>query len=230
MPAPSEIVKRYQLESQLPAAILRAINRPRTNPATTTQDAPPPPLRRHHVLLDNERALRGAAKTASALGFTVEIARDISAQPVETGARLLVERLFELRKRVGERERPVCLISGGEFSCPVRGTGVGGRNAETILRCAFEIEARAAHVRGASSRWRVVALSAGTDGIDGNSPAAGALCDETTLQRALSLSLDPQEFLDASNAHTLFAALGDAINTGPTGTNVRDLRLLLAGA
>jgi hydroxypyruvate reductase len=122
----------------------------------------------------------------------------------------------------------VCLISGGEFSCPVRGAGVGGRNAETVLRCAFEIETHAARARP-DHPARVVALSAGTDGIDGNSHAAGAWCDATTLARARRHSLDAQKFLAASDAHTFFAALGDAITTGPTGTNVRDLRLLLAG-
>jgi hydroxypyruvate reductase len=74
---------------------------------------------------------------------------------------------------------------------------------------------------------RVVALSAGTDGIDGNSPAAGAACDDTTLARARALSLDPQRFLAASDAYTLLAALGDAVTTGATATNVRDLRILL---
>ena len=75
---------------------------------------------------------------------------------------------------------------------------------------------------------RLAILSAGTDGIDGNSPAAGAICDETTLRRARALSLDARQFLEASDAHTFFDALGDTIQTGATGTNVRDLRLLLA--
>jgi hydroxypyruvate reductase len=225
---PSEIVKRYGLAARLPASILRAVNQPRRFHTETDRSTA---LRRHHVLLDNERALVRAAEVAAALGFTVEIARDVSEQAVAEGAALLVSRLLDLRRRGGGRQ--VCLISGGEFSCPVRGAGVGGRNAETILRCAFEIEAQAARpssgATAAAAAERVVALSAGTDGIDGNSPAAGALCDDTTLARARALSLDAQKFLEASDAHTFFAALGDAITTGPTGTNVRDLRLLLAG-
>ena len=133
--------------------------------------------------------------------------------------------------------RPVCLISGGEFSCPVRGAGIGGRNAETVLRCAFEIETQAARFPANATRTptaaaaappHIFALSAGTDGIDGNSPAAGAACDETTLARSRALSLDARKFLAASDAHTFFHALGDTITTGATGTNVRDLRLLLA--
>ena len=220
---PSEIINRYQLAARLPASILRAVERPRRSHAETGRAA----LRRHHTLLDNEDALARAAAAAAALGFAVEIARDVSEQAVAEGAGLLVSRLLDLRWR--EEGRAVCLISGGEFSCPVRGGGVGGRNAETVLRCAFEIEAHAA-ARSSSAddaAAPLVALSAGTDGIDGNSPAAGALCDDTTLARARALSLDAQEFLAASDAHTFFAALGDALTTGATGTNVRDLRLLL---
>jgi glycerate-2-kinase len=96
-----------------------------------------------------------------------------------------------------------------------------------VLRCAFEIEAHAARASSGATT-RVVALSAGTDGIDGNSPAAGAIADDTTLERARLRSLDAQKFLEASDAHTFFAALGDAVTTGATGTNVRDLRVLLA--
>jgi len=218
----SEVVARYKLAPQLPASILRAVkeSRPRqiVNGAAT-------PHRLHHVLLDNESALERAAEVADSLGFAFETARDISEQPVEEGAKALVSRLFDLRRRAAGGQR-VCLISGGEFSCPVRGAGVGGRNAETVLRCAFEIEAQAASLGAGTPH--VVALSAGTDGVDGNSPAAGALCDETTLARARALSLDAQEFLAASDAHTFFDALGDAVNTGATGTNVRDLRVLLA--
>lgn len=222
----AEIINRYKLASTLPASILRVINQPAQR-AATTYATTTPPLRRHHVLLDNERALEHAAQTASALGFACEIARDVSEGPVAAGAAALVSRVLELREREGRSGRPVCLISGGEFSCPVRGGGVGGRNAETILRCAFEIEVRTAGSLSGETA-RIVALSAGTDGIDGNSPAAGALCDETTLRRGRALSLDAREFLEASDAYTFFDALGDTISTGATGTNVRDLRLLLA--
>ena len=76
----------------------------------------------------------------------------------------------------------------------------------------------------------VVILSAGTDGIDGNSPAAGAIADQTTLERARSLGLDPADFLARSDSYTFFEKLGDLIVTGPTGTNVRDLRIILTSS
>jgi hydroxypyruvate reductase len=221
----SEIVNRYGLAARLPASILRALNQPRPLPPETHSSSNSSALRRHDVLLDNDRAVAQAAKVAAAHGYAVEIARDISEQEVAEGAALLVSRLFDLRRR--EEGRPACLISGGEFSCPVRGAGVGGRNAETALRCAFEIEAHAARASSGATT-QVVALCTGTDGIDGNSPAAGAVADDKTLERARQRSLDARKFLEASDAHTFFATLGDAVITGATGTNVRDLRVLLA--
>lgn len=115
-----------------------------------------------------------------------------------------------------EVPEPVCLVSGGEFACPAKGDGIGGRNLETALRLALLTHGQP-----------FAALCAGTDGIDGNSPAAGAIVDSTTIARALAIGLNPQDFLERSDAYSFFVALGDVIATGPTGTNVRDLRILL---
>ncbi|HVG29663.1 MAG TPA: DUF4147 domain-containing protein [Pyrinomonadaceae bacterium] len=232
------VVQRYDLAARLPPSVLRALARPRGHDALSKAAAADAAatgagvLRRHYVLLDNERAVGRAAEIARGLGFEVETAHELSEQNVAEGAPLLVSRLLDLRRRVGGG-RGACVVSGGEFACPVRGEGVGGRNSETVLRCALELDARAkeldAHPPASSGGGpRLVALSAGTDGVDGNSPAAGALCDETTVRRARSLGLDARAYLERSDAYTFFDALGDAITTGATGTNVRDLRILLA--
>ena len=225
-PGVAETVARYGLASKLPAPVLGALEE-----AGTHSPAQPPPEARRtfHVLLDNAGACEAAARAARGRGFAVEFAREVVEQHVEAGAAELVSRLLTLYGREGAAG--VCLISGGEFSCPVRGAGTGGRNSETALRIAFEFEKVLA---GRESRAglvpaHAVALCAGTDGIDGNSPAAGALADETTIARARAQSLDAPKFLDESDAYTLFDRLGDAIITGPTGTNVRDVRILLAG-
>lgn len=229
-----EVIARYGLAERLPASILRAIRQP---PATEAAETPPHSLRKHYVLLDNRRALLRAAEAARRRGLTVEIAHDLVEQGIAEGSAQLCARLNDLHRRVSsERHRSsssqaVCLISGGEFACPVEGDGVGGRNAETVLRCAIEIDARV-HTYGEGGRhsrpaMHTVALSAGTDGIDGNSPAAGALADETTVARAHAMGLDAQSFLDRSDAYTFFNTLGDAIVTGATATNVRDLRIML---
>jgi glycerate 2-kinase len=232
------VVQRYDLAARLPASVLQALAPPREQATSTdtaaydaaTTNAGVP--RRHFVLLDNARAVGRAAEIARRLGFEVETAHDLSEQHVEEAATLLVSRLLKLRGSVGGG-RGVCVVSGGEFACPVRGDGRGGRNSETVLRCALELDARATEIDALSpapsdGSPRFVLLSAGTDGIDGNSPAAGAVCDETTINRARSLGLDPRDYLNRSDAYTFFDALGDTITTGATGTNVRDLRIFMA--
>lgn len=230
-PGVKEVVARYGLSSKFPPSVLRALEE---SDRWTPKAAPPDAARWRYVLLDNERACDAAFESARARGYVVEAARDISDQMVEEGASALAERLLKLRASAGGRG--VCLISGGEFSCPVRGAGLGGRNAETALRCAFEFE-RIARVEleensGDSSDRnrprRMVALCAGTDGVDGNSPAAGAIADTTTLARAREKGLNARSFLDESDAYGFFDAVGDAIVNGATGTNVRDVRILLA--
>lgn len=221
-----EICERYSLTSRLPRVVARALDDARTERRDRNEIESG--FRRHVVLLDNALAREAAALSARTRGFVTEVAHDLSEQDVREGASALVRRLDELRAREEMRSREgrgVCLISGGEFACPVRGEGTGGRNAETVLRCAFEFEKRERELRtGEDLR---VALSGGTDGIDGNSPAAGAVADPTTLTRARRAGLNPEKHLDESDAYSLFEALGDAILTGPTGTNVRDVRIML---
>jgi hydroxypyruvate reductase len=176
-------------------------------------------------LLDNQNAVAAAVAGAEACGFVVEVANNISQQPVEAGCRELARQMKKLLESVGENKF-ACLVSGGEFSCPVRGNGTGGRNSETALRMAFMFD-ESDKAEGLNSP-QAVFLSAGTDGIDGNSPAAGAISDNTTVARAQSAGLNARHYLDNSNAYPFFQALGDTIITGPTGTNVRDLRIMIA--
>jgi hydroxypyruvate reductase len=126
----------------------------------------------------------------------------------------LLGRVRALRKSVAK----VCIISGGEVTVKVpSNAGAGGRNQHFTLYCAQKIAGE-----------NIAVLSAGTDGIDGNSPAAGAVADGTTLERALKAGLDVAGHFHGFNSFPLFEKLGDAIQTGPTGNNVRDLRVLLA--
>ncbi len=233
-----EVVRRYGLESVLPQSIVRALH-------STYQDTEGTGF--HQVLLDNSTALNAAAVKAAELGYSVVIRDEICEQAIEDGCGMLLgwprratptitrrENISITRREnisITRRENicrggppwpphPLsCEISGGEFSCPVRGDGLGGRNLETALRCAIQLDQM--------QERNCVVLSAGTDGIDGNSPAAGAIADETTIARARKLNLDPRDFLARSDSYTFFKHLNDLIVTGPTGTNVRDLRLLL---
>lgn len=205
-PNPLQVIERHGLAAALPASVVEAMH---TNKPEVYSSTP------YYVLLDNRAATRAAAERATELGFLTTIAFEINEQPVDKGSELL------LKDHAAIDRQPSCRISGGEFSCRVtRGGGWGGRNLETVLRCALRLDQdrRPNHT---------VVLSAGTDGIDGSSFAAGAIADEKTISRALQLGLDPTDFLDRSDSHSFFEELDDLIVTGPTGTNVRDLRIVL---
>jgi glycerate 2-kinase len=129
-----------------------------------------------------------------------------------------LDRLQEVRQLYPK----VCLLSAGEVSVRLPSAhGVGGRNQQFVLECSRRINER---------NLRATILSGGSDGVDGNSPAAGAVCDETTPARAASKGLDIGAGLGQYDSFPIFSALGDAIITGPTGNNVRDLRILLSAA
>ncbi len=234
-PNPEDVVARYNLRGELPATIVQAIDS--TQPLNFSSES----RRSHLVLLSNSDALQAAANAARQRGFIVELAPEISDQPIEDGCALLLKRLDAVRAKHRDRPRTrleaglvppvgtsadskqngsvVCLISGGEFACPVRGSGIGGRNLETAMRLACTTNLSLSHA---------VALCAGTDGIDGNSPAAGAIIDSTTFERAKTIGLNVEDFLRRSDSYSFFIALGDVVATGPTGTNVRDVRILIA--
>jgi hydroxypyruvate reductase len=204
-PTAMDVVNRFQLEPRLPKSIMASLKRVRAEWDSANVQTP------NFVLLDNQAALAAAANHASSLGLAAEIHNEICEQSIDEGSRLLLD---------SEPGELTCLISGGEFSCPVRGEGLGGRNLETVLRCAIELDKK-------TFNNHCVVLSAGTDGIDGNSPAAGAIADETTIARARALGLNAEDFLARSDSYSFFEKLGDLIITGPTGTNVRDLRFVL---
>ena len=214
-PLVTEVVSRYGLEAKLPGSIMRALGRYVPHVAGSGGR-----IRAHYVLLNNTAALAAAALEAQQLGFAVEIATDIIEQDIEAGCELLLERAEKLW-----RQNPyaaVCLLSGGEFSCAVQGEGIGGRNLETVLRCSRKIAER-----DFAPHWAV--LSAGTDGVDGNSPVAGAVADETTLSKAKSKRVDAADCLARSDSFSFFGE-EDLVSTGPTGTNVRDVRIVLIRA
>jgi glycerate 2-kinase len=165
------------------------------------------------TLLSNQTAVEEARAAAERAGFTAHVDNSCDDWDYERAAEYLLKHLRELRK---ESER-VCLISGGEVTVKVTNGGVGGRNLQFALACAAKIAGE-----------NITVLSAGTDGVDGNSPAAGAVADGTTVRRAQPGGLDAGKALEKLDAYPFFRALGDAIETGPTGNNLRDLRILLA--
>jgi hydroxypyruvate reductase len=166
------------------------------------------------TILSNAAAVNAVVQSAVADGFAVEIDNSCDDWDYAKAADHLLARLRQLRQGASR----VCLISGGEVTVkPGSNPGIGGRNQQFALYCAQKIAGE-----------RITVLSAGTDGIDGNSQAAGAVADGSTIARAREKGIDPAAALARFDTFPLFEALGDAIITGPTGNNVRDIRVLLA--
>lgn len=168
-----------------------------------------------HVIAGNRDALQGAAREAERLGYRARIVAD----DVEGEASSVGEQVGLLvRNTLAERpDGPVALLLGGETTVTVRGHGRGGRNQELALALAMEIEG----IEG------VLAASLGTDGTDGPTDAAGAFADGGTVARGHAAGLDVRDALRRNDAHPFLHAAGDLIVTGPTGTNVNDLVLVL---
>lgn len=184
---------------------------------------PSPPTAHHsHVIGNNRIALEAAARRARELGYRVEkIVSDEDGVACDVGA-ALAEQCVSLRARPADAPR--CVLTGGEPVVHVVETDrpqKGGRNQELVLAAAVRL-------------WddgmdRLCILSGGTDGEDGPTDAAGAVADADLLAQARSLRLDPGEFLQWNNAYPFFAAAGGLLKTGPTHTNVMDVRVALIG-
>jgi hydroxypyruvate reductase len=206
------LVDKYELLAAFPASVRELFQRHALE-ETPKSDDPAFVRARWWPVLSNKTALDEAAAAAAALGYAVEIDNSCDDWDYARAADYLLGRMRELRKKVSR----VCLLSGGEVTVKVTDGGTGGRNQQLALACANKIAGE-----------NIAVLSAGTDGIDGNSPAAGAVVDGSTVKRAREKALDPDQALAKFDAYPLFEALGDTIVTGPTGNNLRDLRILLA--
>jgi glycerate 2-kinase len=209
------IAEQYDLVNQLPKSVADLF-RQHAFDETPKSDDPAFVRARWWTVLSNKVAIDESAAAATRAGFAVEVDNSCDDWPYDKAAAYLLERLRGLRSRVSR----VCLISGGEVTVTVRNGGVGGRNQQFALACAEQIAGNDTTV-----------LSAGTDGIDGNSPAAGAVVDGSTVDRAEARAAGGETVMHALsgfNAYPLLEALGDAVVTGPTGNNLRDLRILLA--
>ncbi|HXE14807.1 MAG TPA: glycerate kinase [Bryobacteraceae bacterium] len=173
----------------------------------------------HNVLVGSNRlALEAASRQAKQLGYrTVVLSSSMHGETREV-AKTHAEILREIIKGTGLARKPACLLSGGETTVKVLGKGKGGRNQEFALAAAIQLNGE--------KNWAV--LSGGTDGTDGPTDAAGAFADATTGSRALVAGLSALAHLGENDAYPFFDQLGDLVKTGPTGTNVMDLHILLA--
>jgi len=209
-----EAIERFDLMHRLPESVRKQIEEnslketPKRGEAIFARS-------RWSVLLDSSSLEAAAGRRAAELGWHVVVDNTCDDWCADKAAEYLVDRLRELRRG---QER-VCLLSSGEVTVTVPHgvSGSGGRNQQLILE--------ASKLIGGSD---FTVLSVGSDGVDGNSPAAGGLVDGTTVERAGHGGQTVDEALATFNSYPLLLRLGDSIVTGPTGNNLRDLRVLLA--
>jgi hydroxypyruvate reductase len=210
------IVERFGIESLLPESVRARLRRGALGGLPETPKPGEEILESaHHVLVASNRlSLDAAREMASALGFQAEIFGENLEGNVHQVAADFVASLLSRKKS----PRPKALLAGGELTLSVRGRGLGGRNQEFALVAAESL-------RGVPD---VILLSAGTDGSDGPTDAAGAFADGTTWERAREAGLDPAAVLRDNDSYRLFDRLSDLLRTGPTGTNVNDLMVGLS--
>lgn len=208
------IIDRYHLNEKFSPRLREWFSSPNL-PETPKRDHAAFARSSFSLLLTSHDLFHAAHHAAESHGFLTCCDNTTDDWPLDRAVDYLLAQLEDLRR--ANPGRRVALISDGEVSSPVTGQGIGGRNSAFILACVEKIAGKP-----------ITILSAGTDGLDGNSPAAGAVADGTTLSRAHVLKLAPQDFFSRSDAFSFFTHLGDTLVTGPTGNNLRDLRILLA--
>jgi glycerate 2-kinase len=208
------IISRYDLRAKFPEPLLRWLDADQM--PETPKTSHPAFANSHFVLLLGMHDLFHAAHHASeARGYMTRCDNSTDDWPIDKAVDALLSQLEDWqRENPGQR---VALIADGEVASPVTGNGIGGRNSAFVLACVEKIAGR-----------RITILSAGTDGIDGNSPGAGAVADGQSFARANALGIEPSSHFQQSDAYTFFEKLDDAIVTGPTNNNLRDLRILLS--
>jgi len=216
-----EILKKYKLVDKLPSSVKLFLDE---NKGELENETLKPKDKifekvKNIIVGSNLLALREAERKAMELGFnTFMLSSSISGDTREAALEH-AELARKIRVEGKIVPTPACVISGGETTVKVKGDGLGGRNQEFVLVSAVKVD----------GLKDVVIASLNSDGTDGPTDAAGAICDGLTISRARKLNLDPKEYLDRNNSYNFFKRLGDLIKTGPINTNVMDIHMILVG-
>ena len=208
-----KVIAKYGLSSKIPPSVLSVLEMGANKKIAETPKAGSHIFKTvdNQIVANNKLALDAALKKAGDLGLNGNIiTTNLKGEAREVAVWLA-------KKALEQKGKSICLISGGETTVTVRGWGKGGRNMELALAFAFEIE----NISG------ITLLSAGTDGSDGPTDAAGAIVDRTTIKRARDMGLIPENFLRNNDAYTFFRKVGGLLITGPTRTNVMDIQVIL---
>ena len=169
------------------------------------------------VIGSNIEAVLTAREKAVHLGYNTLVLSSMIEGETRDVAGMHTAIAKEILKTGNPLPKPACILSGGETTVSISGDGLGGRNQEFVLAAAIDI----------AGYENVVILSAGTDGNDGPTDAAGAIADSNTIKKAESRGLTPLHYLSNNDSYHFFEHLGDLFKTGPTNTNVMDLRVML---
>jgi len=214
-----DILQRFGGERAYPARVVERVKNGAAGRVEETPKAGDARLAnaRTSVIGGRRDAMDGAVRDAESRGYHVLRIDDAVVGEARVAGPSHLRACVAQAAGVG---RPACIVSSGETTVRVTGSGKGGRNQEFVLVCAAPLSSL-----GISAAM----ASVGSDGIDGPTDAAGAIVDSTTLERARAMKLQPDTFLDRNDAYEFFAPLGDLIKTGPTGTNVGDLQIILLG-
>jgi glycerate 2-kinase len=216
-----DILRKFFLLNRVPATVRNRLEEGERGKLRETPKPGDPLFKCTHNLVigSNRLALQAAAQEAKSRGFHPLILSSAIEGEARAVARTHAQILREVALSGNPVRSPACILSGGETTVTVKGKGKGGRNQEFALAAAVEIDGLP----------NLAVLSAGTDGTDGPTDAAGALATGETIQRARQIRLDPAKHLAENNSYVFFNALGDLVTTGATGTNVMDIHVLLAG-
>jgi len=238
-----DVLAKYGLWESSPPSVRKHVEKGMRGeePETLKSDDPVFKNVHEHVIGNNLTALRGARREAERRGFEPFILTSEDEGEARAAARSYVAFIASLACSMSAAPKPVCLLAGGEVTVSVKGKGTGGRNMEFVLAALLEMrkESLGPSFCGTCSLpddkgglagnrpldWLV--LSLGTDGIDGPTGAAGAWADGATFDRAGALGLDPEKFLVENDSYSFFEKTGNLIVTGPTGTNVCDVRMFM---
>jgi glycerate 2-kinase len=212
------VIEKYGLQKSIPLRVSSVLEQGRKGilPETPKEGDRIFENGENVIIGGNRIALEAAKIQAEKAGFqTVLLSSEITGEAREVGI-WLAQKAGEIKKS-GRSQQPVCLLSGGETTVRVKGKGTGGRNMELALAFAQAIE----------NTTGITLLSAGTDGTDGPTDAAGAIVDGHTLKRAKALGIDSQKYLEENDSYPFLKETGDLLITGPTGTNVMDLQIVI---
>ncbi len=213
------ILKKYQLQERVPSCVLNHLKKGRNGEIPETVKKPDQFRANIHstIIASSDITADKAAEAAEKSGYNAKVYNPSYSGETRKIAKWIAGQAIDVLSRNTPVAKPAALIFHGESYPNVTGSGVGGRNQELALAFGLAVE----------GQHNISILSAGTDGVDGPTDAAGAICDSETALKARDKGLEPESFLINNDSNSFFSAMNTLVKTGPTGTNVMDLQIVL---